>query len=479
MIKEIRKLDDRARRAYIKINVSPNQLKATCKIDIPEELEPVILTKEDIKAALKLRGVVFGINEEIVNDIINPPYRREVVIAEGKPKKNGEDAKLEYLFDLGKLTPKELEDGRVDFFELGYVKNVVEGQILVKKIPPTSGEAGMTVTGKRIEPISGRDKKLPMGKNTEISPNGLELRATTQGHVYIKNNKVMVENIFVISSDIDVSTGHIDFLGRVIVHGDVADRIRITARDDIEIYGDVRAATIKSTEGSIKISRAIFGRNSAFLKAKKNISARFVEQARLEAGGDVIVQEYILHSEVRCEGKIAVLGKPGIIAGGSYYCIESLYTNDLGSESGVKTQVEVNDFTAPKLQEEMSKLLDERSVLKAKLAPLERALKDLREIGIREDALATQRREELLELVKPFRYLYPQLCLLEDEVEEKKKFFKTLSSPQEVVCLGRIYPGVIIKIGPDEVVIKAMYSSKRFVLINNKSISVRDVRAGR
>jgi argininosuccinate synthase len=79
-------------------------------------------------------------------------------------------AEIIYHFaNVGPAKPKLLEDGRADFYNTNVIENVKKGQVIIEKKPPTTGVPGLTVKGKAIHAMDGKNKKLPIGKNIEHS----------------------------------------------------------------------------------------------------------------------------------------------------------------------------------------------------------------------------------------------------------------------------------------------------------------------
>jgi uncharacterized protein len=112
----------------------------------------VILSRDIILAYLRNNKVVFGLIEEAVQELEDKPrYKEPVLVAVGQKPQNGEDAKIQFMFetDRSKLHIEE-KNGKVDYKELHLVQNVVEGQALARKVPAKQGIPGRTVTGKML-----------------------------------------------------------------------------------------------------------------------------------------------------------------------------------------------------------------------------------------------------------------------------------------------------------------------------------------
>jgi len=95
------------------------------------------------------------------------------------------------------------------------------------------GVDGVNVFGKTIDFKKGRNVDFNNGKNTYISQGGLQLKANTDGCVEISNGKVYVNDVYVVN-DVDNETGNIDFVGDVVINGDVKAGFSVKSRETLK-----------------------------------------------------------------------------------------------------------------------------------------------------------------------------------------------------------------------------------------------------
>ncbi|MHB8170450.1 MAG: DUF342 domain-containing protein, partial [Thermincolia bacterium] len=234
------------------------------------------VTIEQAMAALTEAGVVYGINEEKVRKGIEMSHVSEKMkVANGLPVVNGVDAKIDYKFNIMgiEVHPKELADGRADFYNLNLIQNVVQGQILAVKSPSTQGTDGMTVTGQPLVAKPGKDKLIKAGKNTELMDNDTTLIAIAAGHVLYSSGKVGVYPVFEVNGDVDFTSGNIDFVGSVIIKGSVRQGFSVKAAGDVEVNGNIGGGAVFAG-GHIKVKDGIVSnKDKAPVIAKGNIFA--------------------------------------------------------------------------------------------------------------------------------------------------------------------------------------------------------------
>ncbi|NLZ81047.1 MAG: DUF342 domain-containing protein, partial [Clostridiales bacterium] len=308
----------------------------------PPSSDGRLIDKNEIMNNLKYLGIVFGLQEDVIEDFIkNRKYCEDLVLAKGSPAINGRDAKLTYHFNLNlNSKPKLNEDGTVDFHLLDNINKVSVGMVLATLTPEILGMPGSDVYGKEIPPKKVEKKRLKYGRNIKLSEDSLQLISGVSGHVELDyEGKVVVSNIYEVDGDVDSSTGDIQYEGNVFVKGNVRTGYSIVATGDIEINGVVEGAKIVAG-GQIVLRRGIQGMNRGTLEAKGNIVAKFIESAKVSAGG-AIETDCILHSTVSANGVISLKGKRGLLIGGNVRSSRQIEAQNIGSSMGTSTVVEV------------------------------------------------------------------------------------------------------------------------------------------
>jgi uncharacterized protein len=323
----------------IKLEIFDNKMKAN--ISYYPELGGKKLSYKDIKEILKLNGVVFGIKEEKINLILKENEVREnVLIAEGKEAIPGKDAQFIYHFDANKESiGTKRADGSIDFYDLGLINSVKPGDLLVSKKDPEPGKPGITVTGEEVLPSSPKDKSLPVGKNVEAKDD-YSLISSIAGQVIMEGNKVHVLPIYEISSNVDLSTGNIDFNGNVLIKGDVMEGFKIKAAGNVEVKGHVFAADIDSG-GEVLIAKGFIGKNKSHVNAIGDVKIKFVENAFIKSEKNIIISDAIMHSQLTAGEKIEVKGNKGLLVGGVCRAGKEIEANIIGSALATQTLLEV------------------------------------------------------------------------------------------------------------------------------------------
>ena len=349
--------------AEVTIERIHNDLAATIHVFPPLE-EGADITEEMIRKALADNKITFGIIDAVIGRIVaQKEYNKVFHIAEGKPPIDGQDAQLIFHYSLktNLNTSKDSLSEKIDYRELYKIINCKKGDLLLEKIPCTEGEAGVTVTGKAIRQVRGKDIRIRAAKGAQADPTGLKYYAILDGQVIFRSNTIQVEDVYQ-AENVDASVGNIHFNGSVIISGIVEDHYMIEAQGDVRIAGGVGAVNI-SANGNITIAGGIFGGNACKITSTNgNVYTKFAQDAVIEASGDIFIEDYARSCILSAGGEICVINdnpKRGHIMGGKYSAFKSIICNLVGSEAETLTELYIG--IGVKMLEEISYL--ERNIL--------------------------------------------------------------------------------------------------------------------
>lgn len=433
-----------SRDAELEIKISKDNMKAYAAI-LPPIGEGKWLTYEDLLSKFTEKGIIYGIKNEVINNLAaNRKQDGYVLVAEGDYPINGKNAEIKYYFNKDKkMLPSIRENGKADFKNLNLIENVTKGQLLAVKIPPEAGKEGKNIFGELIEPKHRREINIPAGKNVEVSDDGLSSYASIDGQVLFIKNKINVFPVFEVQGDVGTSTGNIDFLGSVIVRGNVRGGFKIKAEGDIEIYGAVEGAEIISN-GNVILHRGIQGRNKGLINAQGDIVVvKYVENSQLIAGNNVIVGGAIMHSNVTAGDKVEVEGRKGLIVGGIVRAGDEIIAKTIGSSLATSTVLEVG--VDPILKHNYLKEKEKKGNIESDYKKTKQAIDLLQKL----DNVGRLPASKKITLNK----LYKTLIHLEERLKQIDNYLGTLEeeivkiNKGKIKVLDKIYPGVKVAIG--------------------------------
>ncbi len=202
---------------------------------------------DDALEALKKEGIIFGINMNAVEQMLEDGGSWYTVAA-GEPARQGENGGVEPLFKGGKKTVTyDEQESQVDFRKRYEIVQVKSGDIIAYIHPPQPGKTGMSVTGREIYPDPVAAAEVNCDSGTEISSDQKQVLATRTGVPLYKKGRVhsfRVDNVYTHKGDVDIKSGNIDFRGHFKAQGEITEGMKVSADGDIEIGENTSGAEI-------------------------------------------------------------------------------------------------------------------------------------------------------------------------------------------------------------------------------------------
>lgn len=356
--------------------VSQNKLVAWIFVFPPVGDEEKI-TSAQVGAAMAQAGVESGVDAQAVVKVLQKAHYFELIPAAfGNPPVESKDGVIREHFPR-ELEPEVMvdENGNADYRSASYVQNVDKGDIICDIEPPVPGQNGMGVDGKVIAAASASPAKIPQGSNTQLSEDGLHLIATQTGYLEYAGGAFHVRPVLEIRTDVDYSTGNIDFVGDVHIHGDVRENFTVQAKGTIIIDGLVEAAKIIAG-GDLLISSGVVGDDRAALYSAGNVRAKYLENCIVYSGRRVY-SDCIVASQIFCDDAVIVTSGRGSIIGGNLTANNAVQAKMIGARSGRQTELRLGEMPYAKLklesiEEELVQTQEEKRSLEIQLADMER-----------------------------------------------------------------------------------------------------------
>lgn len=414
-------------------------------------------TLESIVQALYSKGVVFGMNEAKIRELVaHPIYNQQIQVAEGIPAENGKNGEVRYLFDIKKdHKPVIMEDGTVNYKDMNLVESITKGQKLAELIPPIMGKSGRNLVGAELKALDGRPANIPRGKNVVLSPDGQELYANIDGQLMYVDGKINVFPSYEVMANVDNSTGNIKFIGNVVVRGNVLSGFEIEAGGNIEVDGVVEGAVLRSG-GDIILKRGMHGNGKGILISGRDVVSKYIESATVEARND-IKAEAIMHCDIKCGNKLELGGKKGLLVGGTVRVGKMVELKYLGSQMSTATVLEVG--IDPHLRERLKFLKSDIINMEDGLLKANQAITLLNKLKLSGD-LTMEKREILAKSTRARFFYENKLKEYKKEIAEIEEMLQQRANGR-IRVLGSVFPGVRVAIGNSMLYIKeeAQYCS--------------------
>jgi uncharacterized protein (DUF342 family) len=155
----------------------------------------------------------------------------------------------------------------------------------------------------------------------------------------MKKNRIMISDVHEIHGDVGLNTGNVDFIGDVIIHGNVPTGAFVKATGSITIDGTVEGCFLDANKDII-IRGGMLGANRGRIRTRGNLVAKFLQYADVKAEGSVETDTAI-GCKIVCNDMVHMQGKFASIIGGETHAAKGVECTDFGNDLGVKTEIYV------------------------------------------------------------------------------------------------------------------------------------------
>ncbi|MFH1914597.1 MAG: FapA family protein [Pseudomonadota bacterium] len=302
------------------------------------------ITAERVEKELRELGVVIDIDLGRLNTLLSKareqgqPVPDQVVVA-GRLPSPGRDGWLELLVSTRELAGTEDEAGRLDFRDRGTHPMVEAEQVVARLHPPSAGDGGIDIYGKTIPSSRGKAMVVRRGENIDVLDDEITFISRAKGVLSLEDNVLSVTECLLINDNVDLGTGNITLeYGSVKILGSIHAGFSVSAPKHIIVAGSIESATV-SAGGNVEVSGGILMPDGGTVRAGGSVSCAYATNARIRAGGDVIIINDITNSDIRAEGRLLGTRGKGHVQGGKIITGKGMELKELGSELGVTTVV--------------------------------------------------------------------------------------------------------------------------------------------
>lgn len=286
--------------AFVDLQISENKVQAWIRVPKTAQGSTDI---QPIKDLIKKRGITYGIVEDLeirrfLKECTDP--HEKFVVANGIEPSVGKPAHIEYHFNTQASTAGVVkEDGSIDFTARGDSPFVRRNQLLAEKHPVEQPKSGMDIFGETLLVGDVDDVPLEGGDGTELSEDGLTLKAAITGQPAIDGKGVIrVLESFTVNGDVDFKTGNINFNGNVIVKGAVKEGF--TVECDSLTANEINGGIIR-IRGDLNVSNGIVNSD---IQTQGSVRAKFLNKVRVYGYEDMMITREIMESRIAVSGSL-------------------------------------------------------------------------------------------------------------------------------------------------------------------------------
>jgi len=449
----------------------PSDCMSTVMDIYPAKGDGKQITVDIVTNGLKEKNVIFGIDTMAIVNAIDLVISlgntiKGVVVARGLEPICGKDAQIQLKFSTEPVVQdfSILPDGRINYKRKANITMAKAGSLLAVITEPSAGIDGMDVFGKPVIAPSGDSKVLCAGENVSVSKDGKQFFADIDGQPVLNKNILNVFQNYYIPGDVDYTSGNIEFEGNVTIRGSILSGIEVKAGGDVYVMGDVDGGIINAGRDVI-ISGGVIGSNDSIIQCGRNFSAGHLQNAYIEAEGDVIIKKSVFHSRIYSTGNVAVQDMNGVIVGGIVNALKNIEAAKIGSESGAKTVIIAGqDFLIKKMKNQYNETTEFLSRNIDKIAAILKPLLDAIKNGAR---LNEEQKQKVNQISKKYKELTKNLSIIEAKKKQLERGVQC-NDAAIIKVFKFMYSDVTITIKDISLQTREVFQSSKF-FINRKT----------
>lgn len=414
--------------------------KMSASLHAKQTFDPEDLTVELVLNFLENQKITVGIQTEAIEKLV-VNYHEDLLpikVAVGTYPVHGLNGKIDYVCEQDDNIG--IEEKR-NFRDVKKIPSLKEKEKIAVVTAPLLGTVGYNIYGKIAPAKPGKPIRIRAGKNVVFNESDQSFYATADGQLSIGANVIQVFNTYEVRGDLSLKTGNLNFVGSILIRGNVPAGYRVEAEGDIHIYGLVESAYIQAG-GNVFISEGIAGQRKGTIIAGADVTIKYINQAIVDAGKDIIVHNTIMHSH--CVAQEHIYCQSGNIIGGVCSAGKSIEVKDIGNKMDTKTEIAIgiNQEDA----EEETKLLKEKEQIlenKEKLRILGESLNKKAESSVgltgKERVFLLKQRNSVEQADLKLERIEEELSLLQVEIGDADQV--------RLIVKGSLYENVDLSFG--------------------------------
>jgi len=447
----------------VDIRLSPDKMTAAV-VAAPAGEHGTMPSLEQMRELLKRSGVTYGIDNEALSALMERFARgleaqEETVIAVGTPPVNGADGRIDFSFNVDSSpAPSITEDGNADYKNISIVNSVTAGMVLAKLYPPENGIDGTDVTGRKIIAKNGALVGMPVGPNTaRLDGDADTLVAVIDGIARYDGSAVSVSEGYMISGDVDYSTGNVNYENSIAVSGDIKSGFEVNCGGDLQVNGIIEDCKVIVKE-NVLCKCGFVGNGKGVIEAGGDVSLAFMKNQTLICHGGVNIAKEAINSNITADKSIKIFGHNLSAAGGTLITCGFMELKTVGNISGIKTTLQIDP--APEIAEELAKT-------EAEIAQHEDNIKKL---------------AHMLEIMPPAKKLDKEFTRkFRDSITAMQQQVAVLSGKARELRTAMVkfegsyikiercaYPGTTIKFGPINMTVSEVLNGKSLRVVEHE-----------
>jgi len=338
-------------RVQIEVKCTRDRMKAF--LDIIPRFTPVV-RREEITTPIQAKFPAIEIDVAVVDEMCKLVGGGEPIlnrrIAKGKPAVPGANGKLLLLVKpfVGAGAPLTNEKGVTTWKEVELFDNIEKDQPVARVYPPKPGTDGVDALGVPIIAKPGAavkiniDKSLILKQGTEDG-SGADtydrLVAAVSGYLLHQGPALSVKEELALPNDVAPHCGHINFIGKAVVSGNVMPGFLVSGKLGVVVRGNLEQGNLISEGGDIEVLGFAVGSGGTEVQGKGEFRGVVLQSLTVDVLSHITIQKAARDCRLFSGGAIIMPG--ATLVGGWAHTVAGIEAKEIGNEAGQTTIVQL------------------------------------------------------------------------------------------------------------------------------------------
>gem|GEM_PF-6098853 len=181
--------------------------------------------------------------------------------------------------------------------------------------------------------------KSMLGSGVSFDKEGNSIIALNDGYLRLFNKKLFVDPIQIINGDLTHTFEEREIFSSLWVKGDFLNKNKLIIFGNLQVDGVIENPDI-ICQGNIIVNGSILGQGTGRIVVQGDCFAQNVSGVKIVSYGEVIVRDYIRHSNIFAKS-LTIVNSSGEICDSSIFAKNSVKSGKIGSKNIINTSISV------------------------------------------------------------------------------------------------------------------------------------------
>ena len=232
------------------------------------------------------------------------------------------------------------QHGKTDFRNINKFKQIEEGTLLAKRIPPIEGKSGFNIYGEEILSPPPIDARLKCGTNVKFIPETNEYRSLAKGIFHREENQISIHTVLLVPKNVGMKSGNIIYEGDIQINENIEHGASVSSLGSLTVKGIIESENVRISS-SLDVGSGINTAGKGSIRIDGNLKTIYLDNTSVIVGKNAFLLRSITSSRLIVHNNLYMTSGTSAIIGGRVTVFGSLATDQIGNMGGTRTIIEL------------------------------------------------------------------------------------------------------------------------------------------